>query len=148
MHKSSRVLTLLFTISLTAACLAAPFAPDPQIAALARQVHSESQLVFARLKTAGQPDCGYAHNQQAYGHLSQLSESLRRTLADKQASAAMLRAADALIKAIVHAAASHQLASADPSDSNGLCMAPVAIDLNARAIARAASAIAATQTPN
>ncbi len=148
MPESSQVLTALFSTSLATACVAPSFAPDPLIAEQALQVSSEAKLMFAKLKATGEPDCDYPHNQASYDHLNQLAEALRDDLAANKASDALLRAGDALSRSIADARASHQLASADASDSNGLCLASVAIELNAEAIMRASQAIAATQTPN
>jgi hypothetical protein len=140
-----RVLLALFSLILAAACVAAIRAPDPQIAALAQQIHGEAALLFAKLNATDNSECDYANNQDAYDRLDALSGHLRSELATRKASGGLSRAVDALSRTIEHARTSHQLASNDIHDIYGACLAPVAIDLNAQAIRRAISAIAATQ---
>ncbi len=106
---------------------------------------SSSGAYFAALSTRAAPECSYEHNMNLYILLGEHAASLQARLAATGSSSALLRAAEALSRAIEGARQSHQLASADSADINGLCMAADAISLNAGAIARASSAIAATQ---
>ena len=145
--KSHRVLTalsLIATFSL-GGCITASPVQDPQTAVLAEAISSESGRYFALLTARAAPGCDYEHNMNEYARLGEISAQLTARLADRNAGAALMRAGHALSRTIELARISHQRASARTGDTNGACMAPGAITLNADAVARASRAIASTQ---
>ena len=126
-----------------AGCLAAGLVPDPQSVSLAASLRAEAQNFYSALATEAEPQCRFEQNMNEYNRLDASAAALRQRVAASGGSAARMRAADALARAIAEARASHALASARSGDQHGPCMAPGAIALNADAIARASAAFAA-----
>lgn len=139
-------LCLLIAALTVAGCITAPILSDDEAAMLAATARTESGRFYAALAAASEPECSYEHNMNEYASLHATARRLSARLAQIHASAALLRAAGALVRTIEDSRISHQLASARTDDVNGACMAPGAIALNADAIARASQAIADTQT--
>ena len=143
-HGARSALSLAAAFSLSG-CITVPAVSDPQAAALAGAIGSEAGRYYAGLAATAAPECQYEHNMNIYARLGEISSQLTARLADRHANAALIRAGNALSRTINNARLSHQLASARTGDTNGACMAPGAIALNADAIARASRAIAGTQ---
>ena len=123
------------------ACATASLLTDPQAGALAEAVQSEAATLFTALGGQSAPQCSYEQNKNLYDRLAVSASLLQSHLATGRGSPALIRAADALARAIDDARSSHALASARSDDAFGLCMAPGAIALNADAINRASAAI-------
>jgi hypothetical protein len=130
---------------LLSGCITSRALPDPVVIALAQNIHDRSMTHHTMLGAARSPECDYESNKSFYSGLEERAAELRDHLAERRASEPLIRAAEALVRTIVDAAQSHQLASAVVDDVNDSCLAPVAIALNADAIARASAALAATQ---
>ncbi len=143
-HGARSALSLAAAFSLSG-CITVPAVSDPQAAALAGAIGSEAGRYYAGLAATAAPECQYEHNVNTYARLGEISSQLTARLVDRHANAALIRAGNALSRTINNARLSHQLASARTGDTNGACMAPGAIALNADAIARASRAIAGTQ---
>jgi hypothetical protein len=99
------------TLPLLSACVTTTL-PDPQIAALARDIGVQSTSLAAALAAASAPECDYEHNKKLYAQLSHSGARLQAHLAASNASKPLTIAADALARTIADASRSHQLASA------------------------------------
>ena len=126
-----------------AGCAIMPRPADPIFTALVESIRTDSATFFAGLSDKQAPDCALAANTGAYDHLAMLAKNLKTRIYDDKSSPALVAASDAMLRTIDDARASHAAASANTGDSNGPCLAPGAIALNADAIARASAAIAA-----
>jgi hypothetical protein len=142
---SMPISTLTFAAPLLLAACATSSLPNPQIALIAQQIRAQSADYFTNLAAQRPPECDWEHNANMYAEIGANAAHLRAQLSASHASKPMIRSVDALAQAIDVAARSHQLASAITNDPHGPCLAPMAIALNADAIARASAAIAAAQ---
>lgn len=139
------IMALSGLVSLTD-CALLPHPADSQVVSLAEKVGTDAGTFFSELAAKSDKDCDLAANTDAYNHLAELAAALKLHIAAHHGGPALVRASDALLRTLADARAAHAAASAKSDDTNGACMAPGAIALNAEAIARASAAIAATQT--
>lgn len=140
-----RLIMALFGLASLTCCALLPHLADLQVVSLAEKVGAEASTFFTELAARSAKDCALSANSEAYVHLAELAGALKLHIAENHGSPALVLASDALQRTLADARAAHAAASAKTDDTNGPCMAPGAIALNAGAIARASKAIAATQ---
>jgi len=141
-----RSISVLCLAGVLAACSTITRGGDAQVVSLAQDIGNKADTFYALLLTKTAPDCDLAHNVQAYDHLDAMAASLQARSAEVKGGPALDRAIAALSQALADARESHRLASANPGDEYGVCMATGAIELNRGAVSRASAAIAASQS--